>query len=142
MSAAVALAETLERLDGESWGEYLAELKWLDSLATADPVEKRDAFYEDHPGNPLGKGFPLGSTLRLDGESHLQAWGRIVKYGDPCSYCGEFKAEMTLDHIVPKSTRVRGVHSWANFASACGRCNRRKADKKLLAFLLERLAVE
>ena len=106
-------------------------------------------YLSDHPGNPLGKGMPMGRTLRLDdvwmadrqvwrGESHLQAWERIIRL-DPCSFCG--REGMTIDHIEPRSLPVRGLgtaHSWFNVTSACERCNGRKRALPLLRFLAVR----
>lgn len=134
-----ALAGTLERLDRESWEQYLDELRFLDWLARTVPGETLTPFYDDHPGHPLGKGFPLGATLRRDGETHLAAWARIVRQDGVCAYCGERKRDMTVDHIVPKVGGGRGVHSWINYTAACGKCNRRKGSHKtMLETLLER----
>ncbi len=44
-----------------------------------------------------------------------------------CQYCGMRGQDMTLDHIVPRSRG--GVHSWENVATACKRCNHRKAGR-------------
>ncbi len=43
---------------------------------------------------------------------------------------------MTEDHIIPKARGGGG--GLENKTAACGRCNRRKGDKSLLFFLLER----
>lgn len=93
----------------------------------------------DHPGNPLGRGYPLGAPLRLDGESHLAAWMRISR-GDPCAYCGQSFAG-TADHIEPKSQPVRGfggAHCWLNITGACADCNGRKGARPMLRFLTNR----
>lgn len=42
-----------------------------------------------------------------------------------CAYCGG-KAE-TVDHVLPRSRG--GDSSWLNLVAACGRCNRRKANR-------------
>ena len=101
---------------------------------------------DDHPGHPLGAGYPTGLTLRDDGQSHREAWASIVRR-DPCSYCGGPGG--TYDHIEPKSQPARtgaraheclpaldqgGVHSWVNYAGACTACNGRKAVRGLLHF--------
>ncbi|MBW3598093.1 MAG: HNH endonuclease [Planctomycetes bacterium] len=46
-----------------------------------------------------------------------------------CQYCGRQpgREELTLDHVLPKSKG--GATSWENCVSACGACNRRKADR-------------
>jgi hypothetical protein len=100
-------------------------------------------FTADHPGNPLGQGMPLGGTLRLDGESHRDAWCRILTL-DPCSYCDAESA--TVDHIIAQNPLViaaalGGKHSWLNYAGACKSCNRRKGTRTLLEFLARRRGV-
>lgn len=106
-------------------------------------------FLEDHPGHPLGAGYPTGATLRIEffheasqtwrGESHLQAWERRVRL-DPCSYCGA-PYSGTVDHIEPKSWPARGIgsaHSWINLTGACESCNQSKDRKPLLLWLRDR----
>ena len=44
-----------------------------------------------------------------------------------CQYCGSRKAELTLDHVVPRARG--GGHSWENLVSACRSCNHRKAGR-------------
>jgi len=46
-----------------------------------------------------------------------------------CAYCEKeiTIASLTCDHVIPKSKG--GKFSWNNIVSACGRCNRAKADK-------------
>ncbi len=44
-----------------------------------------------------------------------------------CQYCGARKAELTLDHVVPRARG--GGHSWENLVSACRACNHRKAGR-------------
>jgi hypothetical protein len=88
------------------------------------------AWLDDHPGHPLGAGYPPGASLRDDG--HLQAWAAIVRW-DPCSFCGGPGG--TVDHIVPRSARRKGVNAWNNMAGACGSCNGSKGAESLLLFL-------
>jgi hypothetical protein len=108
-------------------------------------------FLADHPGTPLGRGFPSGLTFREDGESHRAAWKRICQR-DPCAYCGGPGG--TLDHIEPKSRLARtgeaahsclpdpldhgGLHVWLNYSGACERCNSGKSDLDLLDVLYRR----
>jgi hypothetical protein len=97
-------------------------------------------FLSDHPGTPLGHGYPLGRTLREDGESHREAWMRILR-SDPCGFCGESPAG-TLDHIEPRAFPARGLgglHSHLNYSAACEACNSRKAARSLLTFLRVRI---
>ena len=95
-----------------------------------------DEYLRDDPGNPLGKGYPLGRTLREDGESHREAWMRVLR-ADPCSYCGGPAG--TVDHIEPQCRRASGLggaHSWMNYCGACQRCNGRKSARSLLHVLV------
>lgn len=76
------------------------------------------------------------------------AWERICR-GDPCAYCGQvihhnqatgkpMLGAGTVDHIEPKTLRVRGLggaYSWLNCAGACESCNNAKGRKSLLRFL-------
>ena len=49
--------------------------------------------------------------------------------GYMCLYCGKIlsRAELTLDHILPKSKG--GVSSWLNLVSCCKTCNTLKANR-------------
>lgn len=93
-------------------------------------------FLASHPGNPLGHGMPLGAPLRTDGETHRDAWKRILR-SDPCAYCGGLGG--TVDHIVPQSAPngggYGGLHSWINYSGACSACNGSKGAKHLLRWL-------
>ena len=110
----------------------------------------------DDAGTPLGFG-PSGSPLRVDGDTHRQGWMRVLRR-DPCAFCdlmpGEALCSLTpspvgsVDHIDPKSSPkdapVRGpggAHSWTNYAGVCDRCNSKKGDKSLLAFMAGRRGV-
>ena len=57
--------------------------------------------------------------------------GRELSFRDtsPCQYCGSRTADLTIDHIIPRSRG--GVHSWENLVSACRSCNHRKGGKLL-----------
>lgn len=90
-----------------------------------------------HPGHPLGVGMPLGATLREDGETHLEAWMRILR-DDACAYCDERPDEGTVDHIEPRALRRHGLHNWTNMVGACSSCNGSKGARPLLLFLASR----
>ena len=97
-----------------------------------------EEFLRDDAGTPLGVGFPSGRPLRVDGERHYDAWLRLLR-AEPCAFCGG--AGGTVDHVEPRARTVRGLgsaHGWQNVVGACGPCNRAKADRPLLAFLLGR----
>lgn len=55
---------------------------------------------------------------------------------DPCSYCGERKPGIGIDHIVPRS--AGGPNDWTNLTACCNQCNGRKHAKPLLTALMER----
>lgn len=44
-----------------------------------------------------------------------------------CQYCGVETRDLTLDHVLPRHRG--GRHVWENVASACRRCNSRKAGR-------------
>lgn len=123
---------------GEAWARR-RERSRVRKAATPSAGAGLDGFVRDDPGNPLGVRMPMGSPLREDGESHLEAWARIVRM-DPCAFCGEVGVG-TLDHIEPRSRSARGLggsHSWLNYAGACERCNGSKRDLPLLVFMARR----
>jgi len=94
------------------------------------------------PGHPLGHGYPTGSPLREDGETHRTAWMRLLR-ADSCAYCNSPAPSGTLDHIEPRARPGRapgGVHCWTNYTGACERCNAAKAATPLLVFLAARAA--
>ena len=96
-------------------------------------------FLRDDAGSPLGLGMPSGGPLRMDGQSHYEAWLALVRR-DPCSYC-DADTSGTVDHIDPRSRAARGlgtVHGWINTVGACARCNGSKRDLGLLVFLYRR----
>ena len=102
-----------------------------------------DRWLDSDPGHPLGYGYPGGSPLREDGESHRAAWMRLLR-SDPCAYCHRPGPAGTLDHIEPRCRPARapgGAHCWTNYTGACGRCNAAKADRPLLVFLAARRGV-
>ena len=44
-----------------------------------------------------------------------------------CQYCGKRKADLTLDHVIPR--RLGGSHTWENLATACRKCNHQKGGR-------------
>jgi len=53
----------------------------------------------------------------------------LTRDGEACQYCGcrPGRAELTLDHIVPRAQG--GQTSWENVVAACRPCNAAKADR-------------
>ena len=43
-----------------------------------------------------------------------------------CQYCGRFRHELTVDHVMPRSRGGKTV--WNNVVAACHTCNRRKGS--------------
>jgi len=83
--------------------------------------------YDDETaGHPLGSGWPSGSPLREDGESHSDAWKRILR-SDPCAYCAAPGPAGTVDHVEP--TSLGGSYRVGNLTGACGSCNESKGAK-------------
>lgn len=46
-----------------------------------------------------------------------------------CQYCGQAKAQLTLDHIIPRHRG--GEYSWSNLVTACPSCNLKKGGRTL-----------
>lgn len=53
----------------------------------------------------------------------------LARDGNACVYCGGTDGPFHLDHVIPRSRG--GADAIENLATACGDCNRRKADKLL-----------
>jgi 5-methylcytosine-specific restriction endonuclease McrA len=53
----------------------------------------------------------------------------LARDGEACQYCGcrPGRAELTLDHIVPRAQG--GESSWENLVAACRPCNARKGNR-------------
>lgn len=95
-----------------------------------------EGWNEPVPGSPLGVGMPSGTTLREDGETHLEAWQRILR-ADPCAVC-ERPVSGTVDHVEPKSRGGRYRMRWTNLVGMCETCNGSKSDRPLLLWLASR----
>lgn len=144
--AQTELDAALRRMNRESWRAYVRELRVLDKRSREAQARQPRiievslrTFDADHPGHPLGKGYPPGETFRMDGESHRAAWMRVLR-ADPCAYCGE-RIGTTVDHIEPKrypTNAIGGTHSWLNYTGACHSCNGGKKAHSLLDYLYRR----
>ncbi len=78
--------------------------------------------------------FPFPSVIKLLSyiripfrDVDLSRNNIIKRDGNKCQYCGKKSAEMTVDHIIPKSRG--GLQSWENLTTACVRCNNRKGNR-------------
>ncbi len=56
--------------------------------------------------------------------------GVLARDGYTCQYCGQQpgRAQLTVDHIVPRSQK--GGKSWENLVAACAPCNRKKGGRQ------------
>jgi 5-methylcytosine-specific restriction endonuclease McrA len=63
----------------------------------------------------------------------------LDRHGPVCAYCARRgkPEDMTLDHVTPRRGRT-AYDRRDNLVLACQRCNGDKADKPILAFLLDR----
>ncbi|MDA1194436.1 MAG: HNH endonuclease [Planctomycetota bacterium] len=84
----------------------------------------------------IGFDFPVPEVIVLTGYNGMPdapvSFTRRNVYrrdGFACVYCGHAprSAELTLDHVVPRSRG--GPTDWRNCVTACVRCNARKADR-------------
>lgn len=81
----------------------------------------------------------LPSVMMLTGAGHYNR--RFVKFSRPnvfwrdgyvCQYCyKKFPVtKLTLDHVIPKSTRTpESYKSWFNIVTACKPCNQKKRNR-------------
>jgi len=56
-----------------------------------------------------------------------------MRDGGICQYCKtpiKLK-EMTIDHVVPKSSKKFPGHIWTNIVASCAKCNHKKGGKSL-----------
>ncbi|MCS7177271.1 MAG: HNH endonuclease [Candidatus Kapabacteria bacterium] len=99
-------------------------------LAKAEIVEVR-------PGLVLRSvtaSYPLPSVIRLMTyvrvpHKHVELSRRNImrRDGFRCQYCGTTEAELTIDHVIPRSRG--GTDTWENLVCACIRCNNLKGDR-------------
>lgn len=76
--------------------------------------------------------FPFPSVIRIKKYANVPYKGVILtrqnifkRDNHSCQYCGA-GADLTLDHLIPKSKG--GKSTWTNLVTACKRCNARKGD--------------
>ncbi len=70
----------------------------------------------------------LKQYVRVSREPQLTRFNIYLRDGFSCLYCGSGD-DLTFDHVVP---RCRGGQTtWANTATACSPCNRRKGSLSL-----------
>jgi 5-methylcytosine-specific restriction endonuclease McrA len=76
--------------------------------------------------------IPVPSVIRLDfyvkvpvKRIMLTRKNIIKRDGGRCQYCGKKKAQMTVDHVIPKI--YGGSDTWENLVCACSECNNKKS---------------
>lgn len=96
----------------------------------AERIEDSDAFLRTPSSH-----FPVPSVIRLRHYVRRRFRPRIAfnrrnvfrRDNGLCQYCGLPAAELTLDHVVPRSRK--GPTSWDNVVACCRDCNSRKRDR-------------
>jgi 5-methylcytosine-specific restriction endonuclease McrA len=78
--------------------------------------------------------MPFPSVIRLSHYRRIPYRNIILsrknilrRDGFRCQYCGAHSAQLTVDHVIPKSRG--GSDSWENLVTACVRCNNSKDDR-------------
>ena len=96
-------------------------------LGKAETIETADGLVLRSQATQI----PVPSVIRLDfyvkvpAKRIMLTRKNIIKRdGGRCQYCGKKKAQMTVDHVVPKI--YGGSDSWENLVCACLECNNRK----------------
>lgn len=70
----------------------------------------------------------LWSYVKVPYKRILLTRKNIIKRDDHvCQYCGNARAVMTVDHIIPKCNG--GSDTWENMVCACEKCNNKKGDR-------------
>lgn len=101
-------------------------------------VVKGRAVIQEDTGQEVCKGIMFPSVIRLKEYRYIPVRVQIVsrknillRDRNICQYCAKHfsTAELTLDHIVPRSKG--GKDSWSNLVACCSPCNKKKADKSL-----------
>ena len=140
-SEAWAKANPERKREGDrQWREANRERKAVADKAWAEANrekvrENQRRFRERHPDRVRLNTWIQSSKRRGEKmNAEAKAYSRILA-DDPCAYCG---AEMEeIDHIVPRPQwEGEGWNDWSNLSAACRSCNRSKADRSLLTFLL------
>lgn len=72
-----------------------------------------------------------GETIDNAAQEYQFSIGALIsRLGEYCSYCEiALGANLTIDHVVPKSTSVNQENDWSNFLLACPNCNSRKGTR-------------
>jgi len=79
--------------------------------------------------------FPVPSVIRLRRFVRRTHRARVAfnrrnvfrRDNGTCQYCGVSAADLTLDHVLPRSRK--GPTNWENVVACCRSCNARKRDR-------------
>lgn len=78
---------------------------------------------------PVPSVIRLGYYVKVPGKRIMLTRKNIIKRdGGRCQYCGQKKAQMTVDHVIPR--RFNGEDTWENLVCACQECNNRKGHQR------------
>ena len=123
----LVLSQVYEPLKIVSWQRALTLL----FLGKVEVIEEYD---RDIKSTSLVIKIPAVVRLLAAVRRHKQPvkFSRVNIYGRDrytCQFCGKKKpiAELTYDHVVPRSQG--GKTTWTNIVTACGTCNRKKANR-------------
>lgn len=96
-------------------------------LGKAEMIETADSLMLRSQSTviPVPSVIRLGFYVRVPVKRIMLTRKNIIKRdGGRCQYCGKKKAQMTVDHVVPKI--YGGADTWENLVCACLECNNRK----------------
>lgn len=104
-------------------------------------IEILDFYKDDYVAGANHKKYPIPAVARtiryfkvFDHRVKFSRKNLFIRDNYTCQYCGIRKdlAELTYDHVIPKSawSNDRGSPTtWTNIVTACMSCNRKKGNK-------------
>lgn len=99
--------------------------------ARAEILEQSEwALHSENLTLPRPTVIRLVTYVRVPRDAHSRKLTRRAIFARDrwtCQYCGSAHANLTVDHVVPRSKG--GSSSWDNIVTCCAPCNRRKADR-------------
>jgi 5-methylcytosine-specific restriction endonuclease McrA len=99
-------------------------------LGKAEIIEKHDGYmiHSVTVSIPLPSVVRLGFFIQVPNKRVLMTRKNVVKRdGHRCQYCGDNRAPMTVDHVIPKI--YGGKDTWENLVCACIKCNNVKGNR-------------
>ncbi len=99
-------------------------------LMKAEIVARR----EDHLIRTIKDIYPYPSVIRLANyirlpykKVELSRKNILRRDSHQCQYCGTKSADLTIDHVIPRSRG--GSDTWENLVTACTKCNNKKGNR-------------